>query len=113
MSQDVSDVISQIKKDISDNAVVLFMKGTKNRPQCGFSHAVVQILMQLEVDFKDINVLENFVLREEIKKFSDWPTIPQLYVKSEFIGGSDIVREMKESGELVSLLQQSHIPHLI
>src|SRR5437870_13760596 len=93
-------VFDRIQRDVTDNNVVLFMKGTPVFPQCGFSAAVVQILSHLGVKFKGINVLEDPGLREGIKQFSDWPTIPQLYVKGEFVGGCDIIREMFEAGEL-------------
>ena len=89
-----------IKKTISSNDVVLFMKGTKNAPQCGFSSQVAQILGHLGVEYKDVNVLEDASIRDGIKSFTNWPTIPQLYVKGEFVGGCDIVREMFQSGEL-------------
>ena len=98
-----------IKKEIENNEVCLFMKGTPDAPQCGFSMATSNILKILEVNFKGINVLENQNLREGIKVFSDWPTIPQLYVKNEFIGGCDIVKEMYESGELVKLFETKNI----
>ena len=97
-------VFDQIQQDISNNDVVLYMKGTKTLPQCGFSAAVVQILSMTGVEFKDINVLDDMEIREGIKEFTNWPTIPQLYVKGEFIGGCDIVREMYEAGELQQLL---------
>ena len=90
----------KIQSEIDTNDVVLFMKGSPVFPQCGFSAAVVQALSQLGVPFKGIDVLEDDALREDIKAFSNWPTIPQLYVKGEFVGGCDIVREMFESGEL-------------
>ena len=89
-----------IENHIKDNDVCLFMKGTPDAPQCGFSMAVSNMLKILEINFKGINVLENQSLREGIKVFSDWPTIPQLYIKKEFVGGCDIVKEMYESGEL-------------
>jgi monothiol glutaredoxin len=98
-------VADRIKQDISDNPVVLYMKGTPVFPQCGFSAAVVQILTHMGVKFKGIDVLADPALRQGIKDFSSWPTIPQLYVKGEFVGGCDIVREMFESGELKDLLQ--------
>ena len=98
-----------IKNEIENNEVCLFMKGTPDAPQCGFSMATSNILKILEVNFKGINVLENQNLREGIKVFSDWPTIPQLYVKNEFIGGCDIVKEMYESGELVKLFESKNI----
>jgi monothiol glutaredoxin len=94
----------QIKKEISENDVVLFMKGTPVMPQCGFSAAVVQVLNHLGVKFKGVDVLEDPGLRQGVKEFSSWPTIPQLYVKGEFVGGCDIVREMYQSGELSELL---------
>ncbi|HCI48587.1 MAG: monothiol glutaredoxin, Grx4 family [Alphaproteobacteria bacterium RIFCSPLOWO2_01_FULL_45_8] len=95
--------IDQIKQDLSENNVVLFMKGTANIPLCGYSSTVVQILKKLQVPFKDVNVLTDPALRQGIKDFTDWPTIPQLYVKGQFIGGCDIVKEMFESGELQEL----------
>ena len=98
-----------IKKEIENNEVCLFIKGTPDAPQCGFSMATSNILKILEVNFKGINVLENQNLREGIKVFSDWPTIPQLYVKNEFIGGCDIVKEMYESGELAKLFESKNI----
>jgi len=100
-AQDVQDWIG---KQIAGNDVVLFMKGTKTMPQCGFSMQVAQILNHLGVEFKDINVLEDMSVRDGIKAYSNWPTIPQLYVKGEFIGGCDIVREMFQAGELQELL---------
>ena len=93
-----------IRKAIATNDVVLFMKGTKSFPQCGFSAQIAQILGHVGVDYKDINVLEDMGIREGIKVFSQWPTIPQLYVKGEFVGGSDIMMEMFQSGELKQLL---------
>ena len=98
-------VFERIKKEIETNDVVLFMKGTAIFPQCGFSAAVVQVLSQLGVPFRDVNVLEDNDIRQGIKDFSDWPTIPQLYVKGEFVGGCDIIREMYESGELTEMFQ--------
>lgn len=98
-----------IQSEVDANDVVLFMKGNVQFPQCGFSSTVVQILSHLGVDFHDVNVLENDEIRQGIKDFSDWPTIPQLYVKGEFIGGCDIVREMFESGELKPLLEEKGI----
>jgi len=94
----------KIKKLIDNNDVCLFMKGTPDSPQCGFSMAVSNVLKHLKVNFNGINVLEDDGLRQGIKEFSDWPTIPQLYVKGEFIGGCDIVKEMFEKGELKNLL---------
>ncbi len=98
-------IFSQIQQEIDSNDVVLFMKGNKTFPQCGFSALVVQVLMHLGAYFKDINVLEDNDIREGVKEFSDWPTIPQLYVKQEFIGGADIVKEMYEAGELQLLFK--------
>jgi len=101
--------LTQIGKEIAENDVVLFMKGTPMFPQCGFSAAVVQVLTHLGVKFKGINVLENDGLRQGIKAFSNWPTIPQLYVKGEFVGGCDIVREMAEAGELQQLFEEKQV----
>ena len=98
-----------IKNEIDNNEVCLFMKGTPDAPQCGFSMAVSNLLKILEVNFKGINVLENQDIRQGIKEFSDWPTIPQLYVKKEFVGGCDIVKEMYENGELVKFLEEKKI----
>ena len=98
-----------IKKDIAENDVVLFMKGTPQAPMCGFSAAVVQVLSHLGVKFKGVNVLADEGVRQGIKEFSNWPTIPQLYVKGEFIGGCDIVREMAEAGELQQLFQDKAV----
>ncbi len=95
---------SEIQNYIDNNDVCLFMKGTPDAPQCGFSMAVSNILKILEVNYKGINVLEDQSIREGIKVFSDWPTIPQLYVKKEFVGGCDIVKEMYENGELKKIL---------
>lgn len=103
-------IFEQIKKEIATNDVVLYMKGTAVFPQCGFSAAVVQILSQVGVAFKDVNVLEDANIRQGIKDFTNWPTIPQLYVKGEFLGGSDIVREMFATGELQELLKEKGIP---
>ena len=99
----------KIKSLINENDVCLFMKWTPDSPQCGFSMAVSNVLKHLKVDFKGINVLEDENLRQEIKKFSDWPTIPQLYVKNEFVGGCDIVKEMFEKGELKKLFEEKKI----
>ena len=93
-----------IRKTVAANDVVLFMKGTKNFPQCGFSGQVAQILGHVGVDYKDVNVLEDAEIRQGIKEFANWPTIPQLYVKGELVGGCDIIREMFQSGELQELL---------
>ena len=98
-------VFTTIENDIKNNNVVLYMKGTKQFPQCGFSATVVQVLNTLGVDFKDVNVLADQEIREGIKQYANWPTIPQLYIKGEFIGGCDIVREMYEAGELQALLK--------
>ena len=100
---------SIIQNHINDNEVCLFMKGTPDAPQCGFSMAVSNMLKILEVNYKGINVLEDQSIREGIKTFSDWPTIPQLYVKNEFIGGCDIVKEMYESGELKKVFDDKGI----
>ncbi len=99
------EIKDEIKNIIEKNDVCLFMKGTPDAPQCGFSMAVSNILKHLQVDFKDINVLENENLRQGIKDYSDWPTIPQLYFKGEFIGGCDIIKEMFEKGELKEKLK--------
>jgi monothiol glutaredoxin len=104
------DVIDRIRKTVSDNPIVLFMKGTPQFPMCGFSGQVVQILDYLGVPYKGLNVLENDDLRGGIKNYSNWPTIPQLYVKGEFVGGCDIVREMFQAGELQSLLKDKGVP---
>ena len=106
MDQQTKDLISN---EIANNEICLFMKGTPDAPQCGFSMAIANMFKILEVDFKGINVLENQSLREGIKEFSDWPTIPQLYVKKEFIGGCDIVKEMYENGELKKVLEEKSI----
>ena len=103
------DIKEKINSLIKENEVCLFMKGTPDTPQCGFSMAVSNILKHLKVDFKGINVLEDENLRQGIKEFSDWPTIPQLYVRGEFIGGCDIVKEMFEKGELKKLLEEKKI----
>jgi monothiol glutaredoxin len=108
MSDTVTD---RIQSDITRNKVMLFMKGTAMFPQCGFSARVVQILSHLEVPFSTANVLEDAELRDGIKQFSNWPTVPQLYVDGEFVGGSDIVTEMFQTGELETLLAEKGIPH--
>ena len=106
----IDDAITQrIRKDIADNEVVLFMKGTPVFPQCGFSATVVQVLSHLGVKFKGVDVLQDPGLRQGVKDFSNWPTVPQLYVKGEFIGGCDIVREMFQSGELQQVLDEKGI----
>ena len=106
MDQQTNDLI---KNEIENNEVCLFMKGTPDAPQCGFSMATSNILKILEVNFKGINVLENQNLREGIKQYSDWPTIPQLYIKNEFVGGCDIIKEMFENGELTKHLETKNI----
>jgi len=100
-----------IKSEIENNEICLFMKGTPDAPQCGFSMAVANILKIMEVKFKGVNILENQSLREGIKIFSDWPTIPQLYINQEFIGGCDIVKEIYENGELKKLLDSKNISY--
>ena len=102
-------VFDRIKQDIASNDVVLYMKGSATFPQCGFSAAVVQVLSQLGVPFKDVNVLEDAGIRQGIKDFTQWPTIPQLYVKGEFVGGCDIIREMYTNGELQDLLKEKGV----
>jgi len=106
MEQHIKD---QIENEISNNEVCLFMKGTPEAPQCGFSMAVSNMLKILEVNFKGVNILENEHIRQGIKEFSEWPTIPQLYIKKEFVGGCDIVKEMYESGELKKILEKKQI----
>jgi len=103
------EISENIKKIITENDICLFMKGTPESPQCGFSMAVSNVLKHLKVNFIGINVLEDENLRQGIKKFSDWPTIPQLYVVGEFIGGCDIVKEMFEKGELQELLKKKNL----
>ena len=103
------DIKNMIQNEIDNNEVCLFMKGTPDAPQCGFSMAVTNMLKLLEVNFQSVNVLEDQNIREGIKVFSDWPTIPQLYVKKEFVGGCDIVKEMYESGELAKLFESKGI----
>jgi monothiol glutaredoxin len=107
MDQQTKDLIN---KEIENNDVCLFMKGTPDAPQCGFSMAVSNILKILEVNFKGVNVLEDQQIREGIKEYSEWPTIPQLYIKKEFLGGCDIVKEMYENGELKKVLEEKNIP---
>jgi monothiol glutaredoxin len=102
-------VFERIQKDITDNPVVLYMKGTPVFPQCGFSARVVQILSHVGVPFKGVNVLEDMEVREGIKEFTNWPTIPQLYVKGEFVGGCDIIMEMFQAGELQQLMKDKGI----
>ena len=108
MDQQINEFI---RKEIENNEVCLFMKGTPDAPQCGFSMAVSNMLKILDVKFKGINVLENEKLRQGIKEYSDWPTIPQLYIKKEFVGGCDIVKEMYENGQLKSLLDLKSIDY--
>ena len=108
---DQNPVFSKIKQELDETPVVLFMKGTPMSPQCGFSAAVTQVLSTMGVKFKGVDVLQDGAVREGIKAFSNWPTIPQLYVKGEFIGGCDIVREMYESGELKQLFEQKGVAH--
>ena len=103
------DTKTEIKNTINENEVCLYMKGVPEAPQCGFSMAISNILKLLKVRFKAINVLENEEIRNGIKVYSDWPTIPQLYVKGEFVGGCDIVKEMYESGELKKLLEDKKL----
>jgi len=100
----------EIKKGVDEHDVLLFMKGTPVFPQCGFSASIVQILSHMGVKFTGVNVLDNPEVREGIKEFSNWPTVPQLYVKGEFVGGCDIIREMFESGELETYLKTKEIP---
>ncbi len=106
MTQEHENALHTIDNTIKQHDVVLFMKGTKQFPQCGFSAAVVDVLNHLGVEFADVNVLSDDAIRAAIKEYSDWPTIPQLYVKQEFIGGCDIVREMFDSGELQALFAE-------
>ena len=103
------NITNDIKNIIDENDICLFMKGTPDAPQCGFSMAVCNVLKHLDVKFKAINVLENEEIRQGIKNFSDWPTIPQLYIKSEFVGGCDIIKEMFEKGELKDLLNKKSL----
>lgn len=104
-------IFDRIKKDLDENDVVLYMKGTPIFPQCGFSAAVVQILSLLGVEFKAVDVLTDAEIRQGIKDYNNWPTIPQLFVKGEFVGGCDIVREMYESGELHDLLKENNVAY--
>ena len=105
----MDDINKKIKTIIDSNSIVLFMKGTPEAPQCGFSMAVLNILKYLKVKFESINVLENDEIRQGIKNYTDWPTIPQLYIKGEFVGGCDIVKEMFEKGELKELLKNKSL----
>ena len=106
-----SPTIDRIQSEITENPVMLYMKGTAMFPQCGFSARVVQILTHMGVPFKGVNVLEDMEIREGIKEFSNWPTIPQLYVQGEFVGGCDIITEMFQSGELSGLLKEKGVAH--
>ena len=108
MTDNVQD---EIKNIVDQNDVVLFMKGTKDQPQCGFSNAVVNTLSFMNVNYKDVNILESDELRQGIKDFTNWPTIPQLYIKGEFIGGCDIILDMHKSGELESVFYTKGITH--
>ena len=105
----MSDALDAIRRTVTDHPVVLFMKGTADQPQCGFSSTVVRILDHMGVEYHDVNVLADQNIREGVKEFSDWPTIPQLYVKGEFVGGCDIVREMFQTGELKALLDEKGV----
>jgi len=112
MSETITDPAHEaIRKDITENDVVLFMKGTASAPQCGFSSRVAGVLNYMGVAYKDVNVLADEAIRNGIKSFSDWPTIPQLYVKGEFVGGCDIITEMTLSGELDTLFDESGIAY--
>ena len=106
----MSEIQAWIANEVKTNDVVLFMKGTPTFPQCGFSSQVVQILDYLGIDYKGVNVLENMDIRQGVKEYSNWPTIPQLYVKGEFVGGCDIIREMFQEGELQTLLTDKGVP---
>lgn len=106
-----AEIHDWIRKQVANNDVVLFMKGNKKFPQCGFSGQVIQVLDHMGVDYHDINVLEDMGIREGIKSFTNWPTVPQLYVKGEFVGGCDIIREMFQEGELHELMEQNEIAH--
>lgn len=105
----MTNILEQIQQTVDNNDVVLFMKGSKDFPQCGFSAAVAHVLKNLNVNFLDVDVLRDPEIRQGIKEFSDWPTIPQLYIKGEFIGGCDIVKEMFQSGELQELLKEKKV----
>ena len=108
----MTNILEKIQQTISSNDVVLYMKGTKDFPQCGFSAAVAHVLKTLGVNFHDVDILRDAEVRQGIKEYSDWPTIPQLYIKGEFIGGCDIVKEMYQSGELEHLLHEKHVAHV-
>jgi monothiol glutaredoxin len=105
----MTNILEKIQQTISSNDVVLYMKGTKDFPQCGFSAAVAHVLKTLGVSFHDVDILRDAEVRQGIKEYSDWPTIPQLFIKGEFIGGCDIVKEMFQSGELQELLKAKNI----
>ena len=107
----MTDAKSQIQTTVSENDVVLYMKGTKTMPQCGFSSRVAGVLNYMGIEYQDVNVLEDDAIRQGIKDFSDWPTVPQLYVKGEFVGGCDIVTEMTLSGELDTMFEESGIAY--
>ena len=107
----MSDALATIKQTVTDNTVVLFMKGTKEMPQCGFSSRVAGVLNYMGVEFADVNVLADENMRQGIKDFSDWPTVPQLYVKGEFVGGCDIITEMTLSGELDTLFDEQAVSY--
>lgn len=107
----MSDASTQIQETITNNDVVLYMKGTKEMPQCGFSSQVAGILNYMGVEYQDVNVLSDDAIRQGIKDFSDWPTIPQLYVKGEFVGGCDIIRDMTLSGELDTMLDENGVAY--
>jgi monothiol glutaredoxin len=107
----MTDASTKIKETITANTVVLFMKGTKEMPQCGFSSRVAGVLNYMGVEFSDVNVLADETIRQGIKEFSDWPTIPQLYVKGEFVGGCDIITEMTLSGELDTLFAENGVTY--
>ncbi|MBA1337794.1 MAG: monothiol glutaredoxin [Pelagibacterales bacterium] len=106
-----NNALNKIKEEIKQNEVCLFMKGTPEVPQCGFSLAVSNVLKHLEIKFKGVNVLDDPEVRQSIKQFSEWPTIPQLYIKGEFVGGCDIIKEMFENGELQKFLKDKKILH--
>ena len=106
MDNNIKEIITN---EINENEICLFMKGTPDAPQCGFSMAVVNILKLMDVNYKSINVLENQNIRDGIKEFSEWPTIPQLYIKKEFLGGCDIIKEMYENGELAKYFEDKNI----
>jgi monothiol glutaredoxin len=105
----MSDALETIRRAVADHDVVLFMKGTASQPMCGFSNQVVRILDHMGVDFHDVNVLADEDVRQGVKEFANWPTIPQLYVKGEFVGGCDIVREMFQTGELKTLFAEKGV----